>query len=179
MTKSSLCLVSRSLTYRGFQTQIFAINYYFELSVSIASLSKIERGDHERVSDFHYGEKEMRRKNRLTAPALRFFLTLYWLLSGYGERYLRPLISAAVLLVVSTFLYLTLGLHPKGAPPLVARSASDWLEAIHYSFRVMTLLKPDDLIPEKSAQWINTVQSIFGPVLLGLFVLALRQRLKR
>jgi uncharacterized protein YjbI with pentapeptide repeats len=140
-----------------------------------------ERCDHERVSEFHYGEKEMRRKNPTTGLALRCFLTLYWLLSGYGERYLRPLISAAILLVSSTFLYLKLGLHPKDASlaPFALTNTSDWLRAGHYSFRVMTLLKPDDLIPSDNAQWINTIQSILGPVLFGLFALALRQRLKR
>lgn len=123
-----------------------------------------ERRDHERVSDFHYGEKEMRRRNLQTAFMLRFFLTLYWLLSGYGERYLRPLIAAAAVLIASTFLYLKLGLSPKdGGLSLALTNTSDWLRAGHYSFRVMTLLKPDDLLPSESSRWVNTVQSIIGP----------------
>jgi hypothetical protein len=139
-----------------------------------------ERHDYERAGDFHYGEKQVRRKSSETGVLLKLFLKVYWLLSGYGERYLRPLIWAAILLVASTFLYLKLGLSPKGSPtPLDLGKIGDWFRAAHYSFRVMTLLKPEDLVASESAQWVNTVQSIFGPVLFGLFALALRQRLKR
>ena len=61
--------------------------------------------DWERAGDFHYGEKEMRRKNPNTDLIHRFFLTLYWILSGYGERYLRPLFWTIFILLVSTFGY--------------------------------------------------------------------------
>jgi hypothetical protein len=44
----------------------------------------------------------MRRQNPDTARGLRFFLTLYWLFSGYGERYLKPLVWAGLLFVGST-----------------------------------------------------------------------------
>ncbi len=139
-----------------------------------------DRRDHERVSDFHYGEKEMRRKNPDTPLGQRFFLTLYWALTGYGERYLRPLVSAALLLVISTLLYLLLGLFPKGGwVPLELGSVVNWGRGFHYSFRVMALLKPEDFVPSEVGQWVNTIQSILGPILFGLFALALRQRLRR
>ena len=119
-------------------------------------------------------------KTRRPRAPLRFFLTLYWLLSGYGERYLRPLISAAVILICSTALYLALGLYPiNKLAPLAVTNGLDWLRALHYSFRVMALLKPDDLVPSERAQIINTIQNIAGPLLFGLFALALPQRLKR
>ena len=38
----------------------------------------------------------MRRQNPETGWGLRFFLWLYWLFSGYGERYRRPLLWAAL-----------------------------------------------------------------------------------
>jgi uncharacterized protein YjbI with pentapeptide repeats len=60
-----------------------------------------DRRDYERAGDFHYGEKEMRRQNPETPSGLRFFLTLYWLFSGYGERYRRRLIWAGLLFVLS------------------------------------------------------------------------------
>lgn len=139
-----------------------------------------ERRDYERVGDFHYGEKEMRRKNKQTPVANRFFLNLYWIVSGYGERYLRPLFSAAIVLIGSTFLYLRLGIYPKsGTIALQLNSLSHWARVTHYGLRIMTLLKSDDLVPSQEASWVNTIQSIFGPILIGLFVLALRQRLKR
>jgi uncharacterized protein YjbI with pentapeptide repeats len=139
-----------------------------------------DRRDYERAGDFHYGEKEMRRQNPDTARGLRLFLMLYWLFSGYGERYLRPLIWAGLLFVGSTIGYLWWGLRPKeGGPSLAWINGWDWLRGAYYSFRVMTFLKPDDWVPLRYAQVVNTVQTLLAPIFLGLFALALRQRLKR
>jgi uncharacterized protein YjbI with pentapeptide repeats len=154
-----------------------------------------DRRDYERAGDFHYGEKEMRRQNPGTTGGLRLFLTLYWLFSGYGERYLRPLLWARLLFVGSTFGYMWWGLRPKdggsslvwtndgwdllGRSSLVWTNGWDWLQGAYYSFRVMTFLKPDDWIPVGYAHVINTFQTLLAPIFLGLFALALRQRLKR
>jgi len=139
-----------------------------------------DRRDYERAGDFHYGEKEMRRRNPETPFILRFLLTFYWLFSGYGERYLRPLIWAGLLLAASTIGYLALGLSSKGGESTLALTNGwDWLRAAFYSFRVMTFLKPDDLIPIGCSKVVNTIESLLGPLLLGLFALAVRQRLKR
>ncbi len=139
-----------------------------------------DRKDYERAGDFHYGEKEMRRKNPQTHRGLQLLLTLYWLVSGYGERYLRPLIWAAGLLVVCAVLYLFLGLHPKnGGAALAWTSLGDWLRSAFYSFRVMTLLRPDDLAPVGYAKLVHAFESLVGPLIIGLFGLAVRQRLKR
>jgi hypothetical protein len=146
-----------------------------------------DRRDYERAGDFHYGEKEMRRRNSETAWGLRFFLTLYWLFSGYGERYLRPLLWAGLLFVGSTIGYMWWGLCPPAGgpklacdgPKLMLTSGWDWLQGAYYSFRVMTLLKPVDWVPVGSAHLVQTFQTLSGPLFLGLFALALRQRLKR
>jgi hypothetical protein len=122
----------------------------------------------------------MRRQNPETAWSLRFFLWLYWLFSGYGERYHRPLLWAGLLFVLSTIGYMWWGLRPKdGGAPLAWVNVWDWLRAAHYSFRVMTLLKPDDWVPLRYAQRVSTFQTLLGPTFLGLFAMALRQRLKR
>ncbi len=139
-----------------------------------------DRRDYERAGDFHYGEKEMRRKN--SRGGLWFFLTLYWLVSGYGERYGRPLVCAVVLLAICAVGYVLLGLAPAGKDAsltLTWKSGWDWLRSALYSFRVMTLLKPMDLEPIRYAKLVHAFESLVGPLLLGLFALALRQRLKR
>jgi uncharacterized protein YjbI with pentapeptide repeats len=139
-----------------------------------------DRRDYERAGDFHYGEKEMRRRNPETARGLRFFLTLYRLFSGYGERYLPPLFWAGMLFVGSTIGYMGWGLRPKaGGSTLAWTNGWDWLKGTYYSFRVMTFLKPDDWVPVGYAHVINTFQTLLSPLFLGLFALALRQRLKR
>ena len=139
-----------------------------------------DRRDYERAGDFHYGEKQIRQQNPDTARGLRFFLTLYWLFSGYGERYLRPLLWAGVLFLGSTIGYMSWGLRPKaGGSYLAWTNRWDWLQGAYYSFRVMTFLKPDDWVPIGYAHAVNTFQTLLGPLFLGLFALALRQRLKR
>jgi len=138
-----------------------------------------DQREHGTASDFHYGEKEMRRMNPNASWGLWFWLTLYWLVSGYGERWVRPLIWASGLLVGCAVLYIWLGLHPKGGPTLAWTSFWDWLRSAFYSFRVMTLLRPDDLVPIGYAKLVHAFQSLAGPLLVGLFALAVRQRLKR
>jgi len=139
-----------------------------------------DRHDYERAGDFHYGEKEMRRRNPRTPRLLRAFLTAYAGVSGYGENYLRPLLWAGGLLLACTYGYLVFGLSPKaGGAPLAASHLRDWLRSAHYSLQVMTFLKPEDLGPLGWAKPLTTLQSLLGPVLLGFFGLALRQRLKR
>jgi hypothetical protein len=139
-----------------------------------------DRKDYERAGDFHYGEKEMRRRNPDTSWELWCWLWLYWLVSGYGERWIRPLLWAVGLLVICASLYLCLGLLPKsGGPALTCSSAWDWLRSAFYSFRVMTLLRPDDLAPFGYAKLVHAFESLLGPLLLGLFALSVRQKLKR
>ncbi|MEW6532176.1 MAG: pentapeptide repeat-containing protein [Thermodesulfobacteriota bacterium] len=140
-----------------------------------------DRRDYERGGAFHFGEKEMRLSNKQeTRRELRWVLGVYRCVSGYGESFRRPLVWAVVLLVLSTIGYLLLGLGPKGGgTALTCGCVWDWLRAAHYSLKVMTLLKPDDLVPIGWAKPINTLQSLLGPVLIGLFALALRQGLRR
>lgn len=141
-----------------------------------------DRGNHERAGDFHYGEKEMRRKNPDTSPLLRAFLTIYWLVSGYGERYLRPLFWAGALWVVCTIGYLKFGIAPEGnaGKALAMGNACDWMRAGIYSLQVMALQRPEGLnVVGVAATGLRAIQGILGPVIIGLFALALRQRLKR
>lgn len=136
-----------------------------------------DRRDYERASDFHFGEKEIRRKNPKTSPGLKFLLIAYWLVCGYGERWIRPFIWMLILFGLSTLGYLTWGLNPK--PECAGAATTNVLDYLNYSLRVMTLLKPDDLVPIGWAKYVNTAESLLGPLLIGLFALALRQRLKR
>jgi hypothetical protein len=124
-----------------------------------------DRRDYERMSDFHYGEKEMRRQN--TKGLLRFALRTYRCLSGYGEDFKRAFFCVLALAAICAFLFWCLGFCPQ--------------QAVFYSLRVMLHLKPEAIA--EPAGWgvgsLFVVESILGPVLIGLFGLALRQRLKR
>ncbi|MCJ7546554.1 MAG: pentapeptide repeat-containing protein [Deltaproteobacteria bacterium] len=134
-------------------------------------------GDHERAGDFHYGEKEMRRRNPSSPRMHRFFLNLYRLLSGYGERYAIPLFWAFFILVGSTIGYLALGI---GMADGLSLGIKDWFTVLLYSLQVMTLLRPTELQPiGVASNAIKVFQSISGPIIIGLFALALKQRLRR
>jgi len=62
---------------------------------------------------------------------------------------------------------------------LICSGFRDSAEYLFYSFRVMTFLKPEDLVPLGYARYVNAFESLVGPLLIGFFALALRQRLKR
>lgn len=143
-----------------------------------------DRKDYDRAGEFHFGEKEMRRKNPRTSLGFWFLLCTYRLIGGYGESYIRPLLSAITVFLVSWICYIQFGLRLKSADGwrLLDWTGSVWdkLSAAHYTLRVMILLKPDDLaIPVGNSSWVFTLDSIAGPLLLGLFALAVRQRLRR
>ena len=78
---------------------------------------------------------------------------------------------------VTTGLFV-LRVTPDRPSPLTITEGSDWLSAMNYSLRVMTLLRPDDLVPAGVGKGVYTLQSLLGPLFLGLFGLAVRQRLK-
>ncbi|MGO9570173.1 MAG: pentapeptide repeat-containing protein [Desulfomonilaceae bacterium] len=137
-----------------------------------------DRHDYERARHFHYGEKEMRRKN--SGWGLSILLTVYRWVSGYGESCLLPLFWATVLLAATTAAYFCGGLLVLNKDANSMLSLTRIGDVGLYSLRVMTLLKPNDFIPTWfCGNFVNWIQSIFGPLLFGFFALALRQRLKR
>lgn len=68
-------------------------NEWTKLSRAYRDLKAAYEGNHDYIyaSDFHFAEKELRRINHEVPRHTRFQLQLYWLVSGYGERVLRPI----------------------------------------------------------------------------------------
>jgi hypothetical protein len=121
------------------------------------------------AGDFYYGEMEMRRMG-MASIGERFVLWLYWLLSGYGLRPLRPLIALAVLVGASSLLLFEYGLAD-------GSSYSTSLLASLAAVVNVEVLKPDQF--RVSGQWIRTVLKVLGPALFGLLILAFWGRVKR
>lgn len=139
-----------------------------------------DQRDYERAGDFHYGEKEMRRKNPETSWGLWLLLIFYRLVSGYGERVLKPILWALGLSVVCAVVYLCdLSLKEATSGNLTSGKSPTWGEVAIYSFQVTAFFKPQDFVLSVWAKVIYTLQSLLGPLLLGLFALAVRQKLKR
>ncbi|MEU3768963.1 pentapeptide repeat-containing protein [Amycolatopsis keratiniphila] len=125
------------------------------------------------AADFYYGEMEMRRHSPATPWSERFILHLYWLVSGYGLRALRALATLAVLIaVVSTSIWLGgFKTTPAFGDTLIYVAQS----TVSLDTKLATL--PKELTP--FGEVLRLVMRVLGPLLLGLTLLAVRNRVKR
>jgi hypothetical protein len=124
------------------------------------------------AADFYYSEMEMRRRDRHTPWAERIILWLYWLVSGYGLRGLRALASLTVVVVGLAAL-----LHVAGyaIPP---SPASIWGSLLYAAGSTLSI--GDDQV--RLTGWgklLRIALRLAGPVLLGLALLSIRNRVKR
>ncbi|WP_216216925.1 pentapeptide repeat-containing protein [Amycolatopsis aidingensis] len=155
------------------------------------------------AGDFYYGEMEARRHSGPVRD--RVVLSAYWLLSGYGQRVLRPLVALAALVGVITVLLVGWGL-PDSPPPqqitgtlpvaeqqvtLAVRDASptlppaaqrwNWNRAGKAAQIAMSSVVFRDggqkLTP--AGTWTIMAGRFLGPALLLLAILAIRARVKR
>jgi hypothetical protein len=122
--------------------------------------SKNEAG----AGDFYYGEMECRRHSAESSRAERVILWFYWLLSGYGQRASRALITLAVVIAVVTSLLTVWG--------------QDFGMAARIAFGAV-VFRDDQAELTAAGEWTVLVARLLGPVLLALAVLAVRARVKR
>lgn len=162
--------------------------------------SHTARMDAPQTSDFYYGEMEMRRLARPEKKQLRFWETLYWVFGGYGEVWTRPLLWFLVLVLACAALYGAFGLRtsrpnalnaqpdkrvytdinigrPKGAGDLLYSSGQTLL----HSLKTAALLGKGSgsEVLNGPGQVVETLETILGPVLLALSVLAVRRQFPR
>lgn len=139
------------------------------------------------AADFYYGEMEMRRCARRnlvsngtgshTDAVPRGFaepgiLTAYWLISGYGLRAWRALACLTVLTAGFAVAFHLIGFT---TPP---HPNSYWTSLL-YAFRATLSLTDDDVKLTAWGRFLQALLRLTGPVLLGLALLALRNRVKR
>jgi uncharacterized protein YjbI with pentapeptide repeats len=160
------------------------------------------------AADFYYGEMEMRRHARTSPWGERAVVWLYWLISGYGLRALRSLAALIILGVIiftaltgwglaatapaqnlagtisavpgkPTRISATLTGIPAQLPPPSQRwttqRASNAVEVTLESFVFRTAGQPLTIV----GTWVTIAARILGPLLLGLALLAARNRVKR
>jgi hypothetical protein len=126
------------------------------------------------AADFYYGEMEMRRHDPTTALSERFVLWLYWLTSGYGLRGLRALACLAVIVLALAGLFHAVGFHPlQPVPP-----RSFW-SSLLYAAESTVSLNNDKVELTGWGRTLRIVLRLTGPVLLGLTLLSVRNRVKR
>ncbi|MFK4687737.1 pentapeptide repeat-containing protein [Streptomyces pristinaespiralis] len=157
------------------------------------------------AADFYYGEMEMRRHDRIdTTRAERGLLHGYWLLSGYGLRASRSLGWLAAAILVTLVLLMGFGL-PKDSPKQEATGTvppgggkvtfeiekADLQNPTRDKFTGKRLEKAlnvtlNSVVFRSSGQdlttagtYIEMASRVTEPVLLGLAILAVRNRVKR
>lgn len=126
------------------------------------------------AADFYYGEMEMRRHAPSTPWAERGILWLYWLVSGYGLRGLRALAWLAAVVVGLAGLLQAIGFD--GGDP-------GFRDALIYAAQSTLSIASGNTALTDHVSWAGEVLRIVlrlaGPVLLGLALLAVRNRVKR
>jgi hypothetical protein len=156
------------------------------------------------AADFYFGEMEMRRAARRrdgwSPRALGDYvlLTLYWLLSGYGLRGWRALTALVVMLAVGAVLLAAVGFSAPRAT-FEPTQVTPWGTLIYqesvppdHSFvvelprairmagqSVLSLLTPPAQQLTPGGDWIVLLLRFLGPVLVGLLILAVRNKVKR
>jgi uncharacterized protein YjbI with pentapeptide repeats len=126
------------------------------------------------AADFYYGEMELRRHNPDTPLGERFVLWLYWLTSGYSLRGLRALICLAGIVFALAGLLHTVGFLP--LHPITPRS---FWGSLLYAAESTLSLGTSDVRLTGWGRALRIVLRLTGPVLLGLALLSVRNRVKR
>jgi hypothetical protein len=127
-------------------------------------------GDEPGAADFYYGEMEMRRFDRTSHWTERAVVFLYWLFAGYGLRGSRALLWLLGFIVAGAFVF------RETAGSQTRPSAGAALQAAVQA----AIPGVDTTVALNTAgTWMEIFLAVVGPILLGLGVLALRNRVKR
>ncbi|MFC4469237.1 pentapeptide repeat-containing protein [Streptomyces xiangluensis] len=199
---------SRPAAVRGWNVAVLGTGRVgpLQLAPVYRALRKaFEDGKHEPgAADFYYGEMEMRRHADDIPRSERSLLTAYWALSGYGLRASRALGWLAAAMLVTIMLMMGFGL-PKDSPkqeatgtvppgggkvtfeidkadpqnPTGNRFTGERFEnALNVTLNsVVFRSSGQDLTT--TGTYIEMASRVTEPVLLGLAVLAVRNRVKR
>jgi hypothetical protein len=122
------------------------------------------------AADFYYGEMEMRRFAYRTPLAERFILYLYWLTSGYGLRGLRALAFLLLASAAATLLLQQVGFQDQG---------SFEVAALYIAGAITRLSYVPTIALNGLGNSIRIAMSLLGPLLIGLAILSIRNRVKR
>jgi uncharacterized protein YjbI with pentapeptide repeats len=124
------------------------------------------------AADFYYGEMEMRRHDRRTPRAERGILWLYWLVAGYGLRGLRSLASLAAVVVGLAALLHVVGFAARPSP------SSFWGSLLYAASSTLSI--GDEQVQLTGwGKLLRITLRLAGPLLLGLMLLSIRNRVKR
>ncbi|SDG27358.1 hypothetical protein SAMN05216377_110120 [Pseudonocardia oroxyli] len=122
------------------------------------------------AADFYYGEMEMRRA--ATKGAEKTLLTAYWLVSGYGLRAWRAIVTLALFLGIISVGFEFFGFTNQGSP---AHPNS----VLFVLATILTVGNATNVPLTPTGEVLRLLLKVGGPLLLGLAALAVRGRIKR
>jgi hypothetical protein len=148
------------------------------------------KGNRIDAGQFYYGEMEIR---RLSTPLYRRLFSLYSfykILSSYGESPLRTFLVFSIVFVLLVLLQTLAGFTVgtefikygfSGHGPFQFPSLTEIANAARLTFGNLALRNPDVIKPASdlanTSLWI--FETVFGPIQLGLFALAVKRRFQR
>lgn len=153
-----------------------------ELAALYRALRKAreDNKDQAGAGDLYYGEMEMRRatslpagRGRIRASCDHAIVTAYWFLSGYGLKASRAFISWAFVILAAAFTFYKCGISPS---PTFGRAI---LFSIESTSGLIRAHLPDKYSLQSAGEVVQVGLRFIGPVLIGLWLLALRARVKR
>jgi uncharacterized protein YjbI with pentapeptide repeats len=124
------------------------------------------------AADFYYGEMEMRRRAIETPWAEKLILTAYWLVSGYSLRAFRALLTLLAVVAGVAVLFQHVGFEQPATPP-------SYFDALLYAAESTLSLPSGDVQLTAWGRVLRIALRLTGPVLLGLALLSVRNRVKR
>jgi uncharacterized protein YjbI with pentapeptide repeats len=135
-----------------------------------------ENRDYATANELHYWSMELLRKEGWRELGL--IGTLYWALSGYGERPRRAFLVLAGMWALFAFFYAMVAgaIEHVGQAALYSLAAIVRLTDIPAMAEVTTLLQPSEA---GLFQVLVAVEGILGPLQIALLVLAIRRRVMR
>jgi hypothetical protein len=148
---------------KGFRFEVASVYRDLRRSVEL-------RADQPGAADFYYGEMEMRRHSTERGLPEQAVVWIYWALSGYGLRALRAFFALLLLVCAGTLALRYTGFES---------GCVTFQKAAIFSLRsiVPGMRYQESLTPAGSV--IEIVLRAVSPLLIALWILALRNRVKR
>ena len=185
----------------GSYTCIYEEKHMKDKDISFNQLETIYRdlkqnmqnhGDYDTAGEFYYREMEMRRKQyKILSPRWCKQNTLR-LLCGYGERPLRVIGMAIIIVIFSAFLFqywgIVMGEHTTEEQIIdydlnlafpTWNGVKDYLQCLYYSFVTFTTLGYGDVHPIGCSKIIACAESFTGAFFIALFVLVFGRKMLR
>ena len=135
-----------------------------------------QQGMHRLSGQFFHREMVFRRYQMPRLSVRRGVSKWVDLISGYGERPLQVILSAAVLVLLCSFVYFYIGIEDTGVlvqyqPDAgIALNLKNWLDCLYFSVVTFTTLGYGDLVPLGGSRVMAAIEAFTGSFSMALFV---------